>query len=364
MNKTPFLLAALLAFPALSRANDTSVAGIGGRWQIVQKEHPSIRMVKEKIDLTLTPNRTYTTVAEFVFQNNGPATRVQMGFPESGYGDIAPSYLKSHPGFTHFKTWVDGVPFTTKRRVTSAGEGSFDALWVKTVPFKAHQTRRVRVSYQSDLGAMSSYPTSFLSYDFTGGNWRGNVASSVLTVHLDVPGTYLVSTDKFEKTKPQFQRQGNKFIYTWHNWQAEQAFAFRFDTTLRNWLGDGEITDLPVNINAPTGKLSESKVGYIPRGVVRGGQTFVNLRSWLDWAQAQKPGNEPLSSSYDPKTKSILVRRGSRVVSLPTKPETPGFTVETLGGNTAMFLPSTRLEKLFGASFKADLKKHALQFLK
>lgn len=78
--KKLFLLFLILVAPA--QANDSAVTGVGGRWKRLDKEHSSVKMVSETVDIWIRGREFYTTEANFVFHNDGPAVVVEMGFPE------------------------------------------------------------------------------------------------------------------------------------------------------------------------------------------------------------------------------------------------------------------------------------------
>lgn len=71
-------------------ANDRAIVGRGGTWKPLQGEHASIRMVSERVRVDVY-EKYYDVQASFVFRNEGPATTVTMGFPESGGGDVDPA---------------------------------------------------------------------------------------------------------------------------------------------------------------------------------------------------------------------------------------------------------------------------------
>jgi hypothetical protein len=229
-------------------ANDTAVAGIGGRWHPMKGEHPRIRMKSERIRIDVREgyNRAeksnsyyYTADVDFVFENSGGATSVQMGFPEGAGGAADLSTFRRKPTFLEFSTWVDGRKTAAKRVVASVSEDEEDAqaYWVKTVTFARHQTRRVRVHYKAWAGGFADKFANFVPYDFTGGNWRGNVAQSTLEVTLNVPGKREVRAG-FEGSEKQIlkipsRHSGKTYTYIWRNWQAQNYFRFSFTNPLK-----------------------------------------------------------------------------------------------------------------------------------
>ena len=339
-----------------------AISGVAGRPEFLPGKHATVRMQSETVDITILDPKTYVTEANFVFVNDGPATSVRMGFPERGYGDVSGNEKTST--FLSFATWVDGQPIQAKREVLANDPNSdeFDAVWAKTVTFDAHGTRHVRVRCVANYGESAGVqaPDHFVSYDFTGGNWKGQVDKSVLTIHLNRPGTYLVSFNA-DPTKPVFLRAGHDFIYTWTNWQAEASVSFYFCSTLRDFLEQpDEITEdaggsIPVKIDFPGQPLNEGLVDYLPPAILHGGELMVSLQSWLTWATDQNVlkdagfGNGILVTSGSTKTEFTAADAGTRVVQSPEGP--------------AWYVPAARLTTLFGAKFNPDLPHHRIEFL-
>lgn len=341
----------MLALALPCAANDSAIDGVGGRPQRMTGEHPTIAMTSENVQIWMKPGKTYTVQADFVFRNAGKATTVKMGFPEGGYGDV-PGQTK-RTAFTSFATSVDGQNFKAVRQITrnNPNGDSFQAFWVKSVPFRANQTRKIRVRYSAPYGS-NTESEDYATYDLTGKNWRGSVAKTVLTVHVERPGTFLMRS--FSEKKPVFRRDGHDFIYNWTNWQAEDAFTFVLRPTLRNWLAYADTNPikenqaLPINIDIKGQKPSETGIAYIPAGVVKDGQTWLNLRDW-----AEKSGAKVV---YNAATKKTMVSFGGK---------------QMLVGNDAMqvkgrfqnatFVPAKTLERELGARFSVDLPSHTLK---
>src|SRR5688500_15311611 len=96
------LLIVLLSCSLSAWANDSVIVGIGGSLQPLEGEHKSICMVREHVRMIILPGYTYRVTADFVFHNDGPATTVMMGCPESGGGDVDPNRYKKRSGFKSF----------------------------------------------------------------------------------------------------------------------------------------------------------------------------------------------------------------------------------------------------------------------
>ncbi|MHB9026330.1 MAG: hypothetical protein ACYC7E_19500 [Armatimonadota bacterium] len=225
-------------------ANDSAVAGEGGRVRMLLGEQTTIRMVKETVRMEVYP-AYYDVTVEFTFQNEGPATTVQMGFPESGVGDIRAGDYHTRTGFRSFRTWVDEQPVTARRLPAKVHDevGHYQAFWVKDVSFARDQTRQVRVAYRANKGD-SSTGEHFARYDFTGGNWKGTVDDSTLELTVHTPGDYLAHVTLPKSPQPVLQRwQGSVLRIRWKNWQAEGSFVLTYFSTYPGWLRVTDMTD-------------------------------------------------------------------------------------------------------------------------
>lgn len=219
----PILLVLLLGlFPLAAMANDRAVVGIGGRVQALKFENPQIRMVKERVHMRVRPNE-YEVTADFWFANEGPATSVLMGFPESGAGDIDSNDFHRQSGFTVFKSWVDGRSVSVTRRFDTGEEGYYRAHWVKSVGFSANQRRHVRVYYRAPVGSVA-LPGIVVEYPFTGGNWKGVVGKSRLEVDLELPASYQLEAGM----STPMCRQGQRLVFERRDWQAEESVMLYF----------------------------------------------------------------------------------------------------------------------------------------
>lgn len=230
-----FVGLALLVSPIASWGNDFGIEGVGGTLRPIKGEHRSVRMVREWVRIDVH-RASYETTVDFEFQNAGPATTVAMGFPERGSGVMSKAPRRS--GFTRFSTWVDGRRITARRVLLHTGwenEGksriptSYEACWVKRVRFEHNQRRKVRVRYCSRLGN-----GLLISYNFTGGNWRGDIQSSKLKIVLHAPFT-VGNEPSFSKRgeEPEslsMRQRGRNLSYSWRNWQAEGLFDCWFTT--------------------------------------------------------------------------------------------------------------------------------------
>lgn len=162
----------LCVLAAVCRADDSALEGAGGNI-VPMKGHPSIRMVEEEVRIKLPECKVE---ARFVFKNEGPATKVLIGFPEQGK-DTTP---QSNTHLAGFKSWVDGTLVKTKQIFTqrpdeTTNDNYYKAWWVKEVPFAAGQTRTIVDRYS---GGMLSTSYGVLGFNYileTGRSWHGPI---------------------------------------------------------------------------------------------------------------------------------------------------------------------------------------------
>jgi len=207
----------VFAVAGIAAANDTVMEGVGGTVRQVNGESKCIRMVREWVRVDVY-ERTHTVNAQFIFKNECGALKVKMGFPERSWGPDSPyTRFRIKSDFDGFQTWVDGKLFKAKRVLSDCGPGIMEceAFWVKTVPFKKNQQRTVRVKYTARNGD-NSLGYRLATYDFTGGNWLGNVGSSKIVYVFHLKGIYFIEP-YFPKTK----FRGNTLSAQWNDWEAE-----------------------------------------------------------------------------------------------------------------------------------------------
>jgi hypothetical protein len=163
-------------------ADDGAMYGVGGSLALM-KGHPTVRMVSEEVKIRLPEAEVE---AQFVLRNEGPATWVTIGFPETGGGADFPGTDQS--SFTGFRSTVDGKPVRVSRVIESRGGGMSDYhfWWVKRVHFARGQTRVVVNRYTGELGFDSGGHRSFTYVLKTGASWKGSIGRARIT--CDVTG--------------------------------------------------------------------------------------------------------------------------------------------------------------------------------
>ena len=201
------ILLAILVLRACSPsfADDGAIAGVGGAVQLLA-EHSTVRMVREKVDVQLSTGSARVR-CEFVFENEGKAAAVKMGFPEEAWGDAA---YAQKSAFRGFRSWVDGTPIrTTVVSASPSDRREYRAWHVKNVRFAAGQTRTVVNEYGSGLGGVSD-GSSFFNYVLrTGASWKGKIGEAVIEVDVSrIPPYYTVTADP-----DGYQERGHKLIW-------------------------------------------------------------------------------------------------------------------------------------------------------
>jgi hypothetical protein len=266
-------------------ANDSAFSGTSGTPKLMRGEHRQIAMQSEKIVIT-ADDKFYDTTVDFVFRNDGGAANVQMGFPESSYGDVEAGTKST---FVRFETAVDGRRVPAKRLVVNGDqEQGFESYWLKTVRFAPRQTRRVRVSYRSPMGGTTDWGTrNALVYAFTGQNWKGKVKRSDLEIRVKQPGLWIGLPLWDYKALPMtVETQPNVAIFrkTWRNWQAQGNFSFGLTRAVPFWMLDRDSLGLSPQIL--TGATT-FRVGPVPADLpqnaqnppafMRGGKGYIAL---------------------------------------------------------------------------------------
>jgi hypothetical protein len=314
------LLAVLCNVSIIACANDSAIQGTSGtpaalgsiqKVRVLRGEHPSVRMVRERVDVVVRLG-DYDVVANFVFHNSGAARTVLMGFPEGAGGDVNFEGVKKKTTFKSFATWVDGRRISARRVLANEPneDGGLDAYWVKAVRFGRNQTRKVRVAYRAPLGD-TSLGENFLSYDFTGGNWKGKVDESVLTIRFAGPGYYLFPNYDLGTKRAWKWRRENTFFYRWRDWQAQEEFSFYFIRTLpgamvlasklaelsQPWPSLAGATVFDIKPSVGKFNVWRSSVGLAPQGVLRDGLAFIQLRSFSDRMRQRWEGRHKRTAS-------------------------------------------------------------------
>ncbi len=361
-------------------ANDSAFSGVSGTPKPMRGEHASIAMQSERVVITADA-RGYSTDVEFTFRNDGAATSVQMGFPETSYGDT-PATKKS--AFLRFASTVDGKVAPTKRLITSQGEDSVEAYWVKTVAFGARQTRRVRVSYRSPWGGNVEWGThQALIYDFTGKNWRGQVERSDLEIRVAAPGLWIgLPLFNNEPLAMPLQSTPTATIFrkTWRNWQAQGNFSFGLTRAVPFWMMDRGALSASMVAPARLKNAVTFRVGAVPEELpqdaenppafIRDGVDYISLAHLANrlrdfGAELKKAsGHTPeISLRWNPKTGIATLVAGTKTQSFALGAAVEGSKARPifLRGQfgPTLYVPVDGVVHSLGLAFKADPKNRA-----
>lgn len=374
------LLWPLAASPSLCHANDSAFSGVSGTPKPLRGEHRSIVMQSEKVVVTADDSH-YDTVVDFVFRNDGGATSVQMGFPESSYGDVSADTKST---FLSFSTYVDGRKVAARRIVTSGGEGfgGTEAFWLKTVTFAPRQTRRIRVAYRSPMGGDTEWGThSSLVYDFTGKNWKGKVERSELEVHITKPGLWIAYPRfDYKRLAMKLDVTTNEAVFskTWRNWEAQGSFLFGLTPTVPFWMMDKGITNNQRVLSTTTFRVGPvpkelPSQAEAPHGFTRDNVTYISLsqlKRCLDGftynLEKYRGLKVATSLNWNGKTQITTLRAGNKTLSFsPDKPVVPGgkspiLLPDRYGGST-LFVPLDAVARTLGLEYTIDSSKRLFE---
>jgi hypothetical protein len=344
-----WLCLGLLLWAGVALANDgfAGIAGQGGRLRLLRTEHPTIRMEREWVQLDLYP-RYYAVSATFIFSNDGPATSVTMGFPEYGAcdgdgGGGVEFPTSGNSAYQHFTTTVDGQPVNVERRVVVPDECRHDsvyqALWVKQVSFMRRQRRTITVRYQAQAGnrGLAGAPnplTRFAVYQFTGGNWKGTVAESQLTVVSHLTGLigFTPRVPDVAQLADSVSAEGI-WRYTWRNWQAQGDFMLTYAAIAPGYLilkGEGRLftpTAWTTVLHRP-GPPHDPDL--LPTVLVRENTAFIELYACNFLLTATPPGypQASVSTEWNEQTNEASLRAGAHVFRW--RPGKPHLIVDSI----------------------------------
>ena len=333
------LVMVLLLAGGMVRADDGGggMAGEGGRMRLLDGEHASVGMVRERVRIDLYSGY-YEVQARFIFHNDGPAVTVTMAFPEGGSGDGegAENYrtYRERSGFRHFSSTVDGKPVRVKRTVKVVEDSRYSALWVKKVSFARGQTREVGVRYRAEpgfAGSIDTYSRRLFGYNFTGGNWKGKQQRGELTVISHIPGVLMLDVSVPDaKRLVRRQAQRNCVTFVWKDWQAEGDFGAEYTTTVTGGLNLAPLPNLKRSReNEPATWIHDpllvphdytlvnpgmpKTVDSLPALRRRGGDYYVNARALAGYlsALAGQAGRErQVALSWDEPTATAILQAG------------------------------------------------------
>jgi hypothetical protein len=258
------LIVLLLLLPTLVFADDGAIEGVGGNIKLL-RGHKTIRMVSEDVRIKLPEGSVRAT---FVFRNEGPATTVKIGFPESGDNAGPTSERKS--GFGYFRSYVDGQRIRVKRegKLAQDQDGEYHTWWTKNVRFGRNQTRVIANEFQGGLGGDTSNDAYFSYVLSTGASWKGKIGRARITVDVaDLgrvsgltggPDGYTRRNHKFSWDLRNLEPTGDDDVYIrwwdgfkdiWVNGKAIAADENRFDVNAYRFDVNGDKGNQPPRSN-------------------------------------------------------------------------------------------------------------------
>lgn len=163
-------LLSCLALSPIALADGEPAAWVGRTLRPVDSD--SIRMVRERVVIDLSPNRARVT-ATFIFRNEGPECEQIIAFPAGERGLVTTR---------DFRAWVDGAQVEVGTQ-----SPSFEHLYYWTASFPANGEREVRVAYQTrrDTSIGGSLADTHFTYILTTGRrWKGPIGSAEIVLNL------------------------------------------------------------------------------------------------------------------------------------------------------------------------------------
>jgi hypothetical protein len=349
----------------ITRKNDGAISGVGGSLTLLKGEHKDIQMVREVVQMTLDA-MGYQTTVDFVFKNHAQtALSVQMGFPETGSGDVEDNPKKS--AMAGYSTWVDGVKVPAKWvPVKNKESGTYKAHWIKTVPFKAGQTRTIRVRYTSSYGThVGPGLNKSVAYDFTGGNWKGVVEQSELQVLFKRSGNWIlagqITPSGGEMGAVKFTQKGNLLTKVWTNWEAQASFQLAFGQAHPEWRAPADFS-LPEGLPASKSFAidtpgSDKKYDWLPPIIGTGAQTRIEIGA-IEAILSVPYSNEGFSVTIA--GKEVVFKEGEQTATIEGKEAPLTVTPMKIKMGTfeeySYYVPLNTVAKLAGKSFTCEGK--------
>lgn len=246
------LVSALVGIGGTARANFGGASGGGlfstsdqqasaGKWNLLEGEHPTISIVREKLDVVLKPQWAEVTVT-YVMRNTGPETKVQAVFPcmdrdyhgpQPGLGvrgqnkkESTSSAETAPRDLQDFRVELDGKPLRSRmvKTLPPVGHDYFILQeWWAGIEYKApaHSEYQLKASYRFDytpsgvyFEGRDSYSATQFRYIFsTGSNWNGPIGE--LEVSLDTSAL----PDLWKVKGAWAARNGKNWIRKRSNWE-------------------------------------------------------------------------------------------------------------------------------------------------
>ncbi len=188
MKKSILLLFAAILFPVLLYADAANlIFTAGGNVKPMNSE--SIKMVKEKIDITMLGNHFEVRV-DYVFYNSGEKQTAIMGFPNSRGTYGSPENLQYNIeelkyGIKDFKAF-DGereLKIERKGSAITKSTKAFPVWETFTVDFEAGETKMITNIYSQEYFSENGRSVGAEYILTTGATWKGSIDSISVNIY-------------------------------------------------------------------------------------------------------------------------------------------------------------------------------------
>lgn len=224
----PVLLLSLLLLDG--RCDDSVVSGNG--INVFPVTSTDIQLVSETINLRYDAKKAFSAWQVDVtlnFQNFGPDTVVQIGFPfDSGLTGENEEELVPDPGFV---TYVDGtrVPVTYKQGINNPDlkELHYPHIFTSDIAFKNGEKKSIRHTYTVGGTVDSMGGMEFRYILKTGALWKGVIER--VDVLLSTPARDLSDLQCISPLPQKAERKGKDIILSWTmlNLKPDSDIVFR-----------------------------------------------------------------------------------------------------------------------------------------
>jgi hypothetical protein len=231
MARSAYVLVGLLLCLAPASADDAVFRGDGAT--VFPVESTDIRMVSERIRLHYREGLGFAVDVDELFENQGPATSLTIGFP-FGSGELDLSLENSpDPAWVpesfdprqdpHFQTLVDGqsIPTSLKR-----GAGGYDLVFTSSIGFKQGETKRVRHLYTVGGFSDSAGGLTFRYILKTGALWKGSIGR--ILIYAEIDSTKAEGIHFMSPAPLSILRVGTTILATWDLRDIKPDFDLEF----------------------------------------------------------------------------------------------------------------------------------------
>jgi hypothetical protein len=178
------LLVLTFALAPYAGANDAAITNVGGTIRLMD-EHPHVRLVAEHVHARVFREHALVECV-FILRNDGPASLVQLGFPDHSGGAVSLGYDRE---FEFFRSYVNGKSVDVKLSAPETRPAEFTYWWTKEVRFEEGEAKVVRDVYRGGIGGDTSLGRWFSYLLHTGASWAGPIGVISLVISLEDFGT-------------------------------------------------------------------------------------------------------------------------------------------------------------------------------